>query len=615
LTVIVGFSLPFSRREVYNIKYQWSWERLENTINRRYNSMDYKEVYEQWLSNPYFDDATKEELKNIAEDDNEIKERFYMDLEFGTAGLRGIIGAGTNRMNIYVVRRATQGLANYIAKVDKKSQGVAIAYDSRHMSPEFAEEAALCLAANGIKAYIFESLRPTPELSFAVRHLGCAAGINVTASHNPPEYNGYKVYWEDGAQITPPHDSGIMGEVKSISDWNTVKTMDKAEAEKAGLFQVIGKEVDDAYMAELKKQVLHMDAIEAEGKNLKIVYTPLHGTGNIPARRILKELGFENVYVVKEQELPDGDFPTVSYPNPEAAEAFELGLKLAKEVDADLVLATDPDADRLGVRVKDKNGEYHDLTGNMSGCLLANYEISQKKAINGSLPEDGALIKTIVTTNLADAIAKGYGVKLIEVLTGFKFIGQQILGFEQSGKGSYLFGFEESYGCLIGTYARDKDAIVATMALCEAAAYYKTQGKTLWDAMIEMYEQFGYYKDAIQSVTMKGIEGLQKIQEIMNSLRQNPPAEFAGHKVTAVRDYKADTITDVATGAVKPTGLPNSNVLYYELTDDAWVCVRPSGTEPKVKFYYGVKGTSLEDADKKSETMGKAVLDMVDSMK
>ena len=576
--------------------------------------MDYKEVYEQWIANPYFDEATKEELKSIAEDENEIKERFYMDLEFGTAGLRGIIGAGTNRMNIYVVRRATQGLANYIAKVDKKSQGVAIAYDSRHMSPEFAQEAALCLAANGIKAYIFETLRPTPELSFAVRHLGCVAGINVTASHNPPEYNGYKVYWEDGAQITPPHDSGIMGEVKAISDWNTVKTMDKAEAEKAGLFEVIGKEVDDAYMAELKKQVIHMDAIQAEGKNLKIVYTPLHGTGNIPARRILKELGFENVYVVKEQELPDGDFPTVSYPNPEAAEAFELGLKLAKEVDADLVLATDPDADRLGVRVKDKNGEYHDLTGNMSGCLLANYEISQRKAVNGSLPEDGALIKTIVTTNLADAIAKGYGVKLIEVLTGFKFIGQQILGFEKSGKGSYLFGFEESYGCLIGTYTRDKDAIVATMALCEAAAYYKTQGKTLWDAMIEMYEQFGYYKDDIKAVTMKGIEGLQKIQDIMNSLRQNPPAEFAGHKVVAVRDYKADTIKNLETGEVTPTGLPNSNVLYYELTNDAWVCVRPSGTEPKVKFYYGVKGTSLADADEKSAVMGKAVLDMVDSM-
>ena len=577
--------------------------------------MDYKEIYNQWLENPYFDEATKEELKAIKDDENEIKERFYMDLEFGTAGLRGIIGAGTNRMNIYVVRRATQGLANYIAKVDKKSQGVAIAYDSRHMSPEFAQEAALCLAANGIKAYIFETLRPTPELSFAVRHLGCVAGINVTASHNPPEYNGYKGYWEDGAQITPPHDTGIMGEVKAISDWNTVKTMDKEEAVKAGLFEVIGQAVDDAYMAELKKQIIHMDAIQAEGKNLKIVYTPLHGTGNIPARRILKELGFENVYVVPEQELPDGDFPTVSYPNPEAAEAFELGLKLAREVDADIVLATDPDADRLGVRVKDRNGEYHDLTGNMSGCLLANYELSQRKAVNGSLPEDGALVKTIVTTNLADAIAKGYGVNLIEVLTGFKYIGQQILGFENSGKGTYLFGFEESYGCLIGTYARDKDAIVATMALCEAAAYYKTQGKTLWDAMIDMYEEFGYYKDAIQAVTMKGIEGLQKIQEIMTTLRQNPPAEFAGHKVTAVRDYKLDEITDLATGEKKPTGLPNSNVLYYELTDDAWVCVRPSGTEPKVKFYYGVKGTSLADADEKSDAMGKAVLEMVDSMK
>ena len=577
--------------------------------------MDYKEIYNQWLENPYFDEATKEELKAIKDDENEIKERFYMDLEFGTAGLRGIIGAGTNRMNIYVVRRATQGLANYIAKVDKKSQGVAIAYDSRHMSPEFAQEAALCLAANGIKAYIFETLRPTPELSFAVRHLGCVAGINVTASHNPPEYNGYKVYWEDGAQITPPHDTGIMGEVKAISDWNTVKTMDKEEAVKAGLFEVIGQAVDDAYMAELKKQIIHMDAIQAEGKNLKIVYTPLHGTGNIPARRILKELGFENVYVVPEQELPDGDFPTVSYPNPEAAEAFELGLKLAREVDADIVLATDPDADRLGVRVKDRNGEYHDLTGNMSGCLLANYELSQRKAVNGSLPEDGALVKTIVTTNLADAIAKGYGVNLIEVLTGFKYIGQQILGFENSGKGTYLFGFEESYGCLIGTYARDKDAIVATMALCEAAAYYKTQGKTLWDAMIDMYEEFGYYKDAIQAVTMKGIEGLQKIQEIMTTLRQNPPAEFAGHKVTAVRDYKLDEITDLATGEKKPTGLPNSNVLYYELTDDAWVCVRPSGTEPKVKFYYGVKGTALADADEKSDAMGKAVLEMVDSMK
>ncbi|MGI6069152.1 MAG: phospho-sugar mutase [Blautia sp.] len=575
--------------------------------------MEYREVYEEWLNNPYFDDGTKAELQAIADDEKEIKERFYMDLEFGTAGLRGIIGAGTNRMNIYVVRKTTQGLANYILAVGKEKQGVAIAYDSRRMSPEFAQEAALCLAANGIKAYIFESLRPTPELSFALRHLGCVAGINITASHNPPEYNGYKVYWEDGAQITPPHDKGIMDEVKKVTDYNTVKTMDKEAALASGMYEVIGQAIDDAYMAELKKQVLHMDAIEAEGANLKIVYTPLHGTGNIPARRILKELGFQNVYVVKEQELPDGEFPTVSYPNPEAEEAFTLGLQMAKEIDADLVLATDPDADRLGVRVRDKDGVYHDLTGNMSGCLLAEYEISQKKALYG-LPEDGKLIKTIVTTNLADAIGKGYGVDVIEVLTGFKFIGQQILGFENSGKGTYLFGFEESYGCLIGTYARDKDAIVATMALCEAAAYYKTQGKTLWDAMIDMYEKYGYYKDAIQSVTLKGIEGLQKIQEIMDTLRQNPPASIGGLQVTAVRDYKMDTIKDLATGEVKPTGLPVSNVLYYELTDDAWVCVRPSGTEPKVKFYYGIKGTSLEDADARSKSMGEAVLAMVDSM-
>lgn len=575
--------------------------------------MEYRGNYEEWINNPYFDEATKEELRAIADDDNEIKERFYKDLEFGTAGLRGIIGAGTNRMNIYTVRKATQGLANYIIKKDGQAKGVAIAYDSRRMSPEFADEAALCLAANGIKAYVFESLRPTPELSYAVRRLGCIAGINITASHNPPEYNGYKVYWEDGAQITPPHDKGIMDEVKAVTDYNTVKTMDIEEAKKAGLYEVIGAAVDDAYIAELKKQVIHQDSIDAVGKDLKIVYSPLHGTGNIPARRILKELGFENVYVVKEQELPDGEFPTVSYPNPEAEEAFELGLKLAKEIDADLVLATDPDADRLGVRVKDKDGVYHDLTGNMSGCLLADYEIGQRKALHG-LPEDGYLIKTIVTSNLADAIAKGYGIGLIEVLTGFKFIGQQILGFETTGKGSYLFGFEESYGCLIGTYARDKDAIVATMALCEAAAYYKTQGKTLWDAMVDMYERFGYYKDDIKSITLKGIEGLNKIQEILETLRKNPPTEVAGYKVLKARDYKADTIKDTATGEVTETGLPNSNVLYYDLTDDAWLCVRPSGTEPKVKFYYGVKGSSLADADEKSAKMGEEILGMIESM-
>ena len=575
--------------------------------------MGYKEIYNEWLTNAYFDADTKAELERIASDENEIKERFYTDLEFGTAGLRGIIGAGTNRMNIYTVRKATQGLANYILKSGNAEKGVAIAFDSRRMSPEFAQEAACCLAANGIKAYVFDSLRPTPELSYAVRKLGCIAGINITASHNPPEYNGYKVYWEDGAQITPPHDKGIMDEVKAVTDYTTMKTMPAEDAKAVGLYEVIGAEVDDAYIAELKKQVIHQDAIDAVGKDLKIVYSPLHGTGNIPARRILKELGFENVYVVKEQELSDGEFPTVSYPNPEAAEAFELGLKLAREVDADIVLATDPDADRLGVRVKDKNGEYHDLTGNMSGCLLADYEIGQRNALRG-LPEDGYLIKTIVTTNMADAIADYYNTGLIEVLTGFKYIGQQILGFETSKKGEYLFGFEESYGCLIGTHARDKDAIVATMALCEAAAYYKTKDMTLWDAMIEMYERYGYYKDDIQSITLKGIEGLAKIQEILETLRKNPPTEIAGYKVLKARDYKADTIQDMQTGEVSSTGLPTSNVLYYDLSDDAWLCVRPSGTEPKVKFYYGIKGTSLSDADEKSAAMGKEVLAMIDKI-
>lgn len=577
--------------------------------------MDYKKLYEEWLNNPYFDAKTKEELLSIKEDEKEIKERFYTELEFGTAGLRGIIGAGTNRMNMYTVRKATQGLANYIIKAGFANKGVAIAYDSRRMSPEFADEAALCLCANGIKAYVFESLRPTPELSFAVRKLNCVAGINITASHNPPEYNGYKVYWEDGAQITPPHDNGIMSEVKAVIDYSTVKTMDKIEAMEAGLYEVIGAEIDDAYIAELKKQVIREDCIKQVADQIKIVYTPLHGTGNIPARRVLKEIGFDNVYVVPEQELPNGEFPTVSYPNPEAEEAFTLALKLAREKDADLVLATDPDADRLGVYVKDtKSGEYIPMTGNMSGCLLADYEISQRKEKDGSLPADGALIKTIVTSNMADAIAKYYGINLIEVLTGFKFIGQQILGFENNNNGTYLFGFEESYGCLIGTHARDKDAIVATMALCEAAAYYKTKSMTLWDALVELYDRYGYYKDDVQAVTMKGIEGLEKIQQIMNTLRTNTPTQVGEYKVLSARDYKLDTIKDLITGEVKPTGLPSSNVLYYDLSDNAWLCVRPSGTEPKVKFYYGIVGTSLEDANAKSAALGKEVLAMIDRM-
>ncbi|MDO4277373.1 MAG: phospho-sugar mutase [Lachnoclostridium edouardi] len=575
---------------------------------------DYMKIYEEWLSNPYFDEKTKEELKAIANDENEIKERFYMDLEFGTAGLRGIIGAGINRMNIYVVRRATQGLANYIIKQGGADKGVAIAYDSRHMSPEFAQEAALTLAANGIKAYKFESLRPTPELSFAVRELGCIAGINITASHNPPEYNGYKVYWEDGAQFTPPHDKGVTEEVLAIEDLSTVKTTTVEEAMAAGKYQIIGAEIDDKYIAQVKAQVVNQDAIDQMQDSIKIVYSPLHGTGNIPARRALKEIGFTHVYVVPEQELPDGNFPTVSYPNPESKEAFELGLKMAGELDADLVLATDPDADRLGVYVKDtKSGQYIPLTGNMSGSLLCEYVLSQKKE-RGLIPEDGQVVKSIVSTNLIDEIAKGYGLELIEVLTGFKWIGQQILKNENTGKGTYLFGMEESYGCLIGTYARDKDAISATVALCEAAAYYKTKNMTLWDAMIAMYEKYGYCIDSVKSIGLSGIEGLAKIQSIMESLRKDTPAEIGGYKVVSARDYKEDTIKDMATGNVVPTGLPSSNVLYYDLEGGAWVCVRPSGTEPKIKFYYGVKGTSLEDGEKKSEELGAAVMAMADKM-
>lgn len=575
---------------------------------------DYRKIYEEWLANPYFDEATKAELKAIQDNENEIKERFYMDLEFGTAGLRGIIGAGINRMNIYVVRRATQGLASYIIKQGGQDKGVAIAFDSRRMSPEFADEAARTLAANGIKAYRFESLRPTPELSFAVRELGCIAGINVTASHNPPDYNGYKVYWEDGAQFTPPHDQGVTAEVMAIQDLSAVKTMNAEEAMKAGLYEVIGAEIDDKYIAAVKAQVVNQDAIDKMQDQIKIIYTPLHGTGNIPVRRVLKEIGFGHVYVVPEQELPDGEFPTVSYPNPEAEEAFTLGLEMAKKLDADLVLATDPDADRLGVYVKDdKSGDYLPLTGNMSGALLCEYVLSQKQA-KGTIPADGEVVKSIVTTNLVDAIAASYNCRLVECLTGFKWIGQQILKNEKTGDGQYLFGLEESYGCLIGTYARDKDAVSASVALCEAAAYYKSKGMTLWDAMVAMYEKYGYYKDGVKAIGLSGIEGLAKIQSIMDNFRNCPPETLGEYRVLSARDYQLDTVKNMETGTVSATGLPASNVLYYDMDDNAWVCVRPSGTEPKIKFYYGIKGISLADADTKSAALGDALMTMIDKM-
>ena len=573
--------------------------------------MGYMETYKAWCDNEYFDEATRAELKSIASDEKEIEDRFYKDLEFGTGGLRGVIGNGTNRMNIYTVRKATQGLANFIIKENGADRGVAIAYDSRRMSPEFANEAALCLAANGIRAYIFPSLRPTPELSFALRELHCIAGIVVTASHNPPEYNGYKVYWEDGAQITAPKDTQIISEVKAVTDYNTVKTMDIDEARACGLYNVIGYDMDDKYIAALKKMSINGDVIKSVADDIKIVYTPFHGTGNVPVRRVLKELGFKHVYVVLEQEKPDPDFTTLDYPNPEDPKAFTLALKLAKEVDADIILATDPDADRLGIYAKDtKTGEYVSFTGNMSAMLIAEYILSQRKE-KGLLHSNGAFVTTIVSTDMAKAIAREYNLKLIEVLTGFKFIGEQIKLFEQQNTYEYEFGFEESYGCLVGTHARDKDAPVAVMALCEAAAYYKSKGITLWDQMINIYEKYGYYKEGQVAITMKGAEGAGKIAQMMDDLRNNTPKKFGDWDVIEARDYKKDETVVMATGEKHSTGLPSSNVLYYELSDNAWCCARPSGTEPKIKFYMGVKGTSLEDAAAKEDALKKAVMEIV----
>jgi phosphoglucomutase len=558
--------------------------------------MDYLEKYRQWTTDKYFDEATRTELLNLKDNNDEIKDRFYKDLEFGTGGLRGVLGAGSNRMNLYTVRKATQGLANYILKQGGANKGVAIAYDSRRMSPEFANEAAICLNANGIKAYVFESLRPTPELSFTVRELGCISGIVITASHNPAEYNGYKVYWEDGAQITYPKDVEIIAEVNAITDYANVKTMAKADAVAKGLYHVIGSEIDDKYIAQLKKLVVN--PISEECKDMKIVYTPLNGTGNLPVRRILKELGFKNVYVVPEQEAPDSNFTTVGYPNPEDPKVYTLAKKLADEVGADIILATDPDADRLGVQTRNEKGDFVLLTGNMSGALIAEYVFSQKAA-HHTLPSNAALVKTIVTGNISDQIAKYYGAELIEVLTGFKYIGEQIKFFEQTGSHEYVFGFEESYGCLIGTHARDKDAIVAVMALCEAAAFYKTQGISLFEQMNNVFKKYGYFKEDLVSVTLKGIEGMEKIKEIMSAYRKNPPKTAGDYTVLKVRDYVADTITDTRTGEVTPTGLPKSDVLYFDMNDDAWCAVRPSGTEPKIKFYFGVKGQNLADAEDK----------------
>ena len=584
----------------------------------------YREEYENWLTNPVFDEETRKEVAAM-KDEKEIEDAFYRQLSFGTGGLRGVIGAGTNRMNIYTVGKASQGLANFInSKV--KNGSVAIAYDSRRMSPEFALSSALIFAANGIKAYLFESLRPTPELSFAIRHYHTTAGIVITASHNPPQYNGYKAYWSDGAQLVPPYDELVIEEVNKIENYADIKRIGEEEAKAKGLLQIIGKETDDAYIAALKKLVLDKDVIKKMAKDIRIVYTPFHGTGNVPVRRMLKELGFTQVWVVPEQEEPDGNFTTLDYPNPEDPKAFTLALALAKKVDADIVLATDPDADRLGVYAKDTaTGEYMTFTGNMSGLLICEYELSRKREM-GLLPEpreNGALITTIVSSNMAFAIAKEYGITAIEVLTGFKYIGEQIKNFEEAkaanggkydakkGAYEYLFGYEESYGCLVGTHARDKDAVMAVTALCEAAAYYKSKGMTLWDQMQAMYKKYGYFKESLETISLPGSEGAAKITEIMNGLRACPPENIGGEKVLAARDYLSGERFDSVTGKKEKLTLPKSNVLYYELEEAGWCCARPSGTEPKIKFYFGVKGYDAEDAARKVAALKKGLMSFV----
>ena len=571
---------------------------------------NYLKKYNEWLTDDCFDKETKNELESIRNNENEIKDRFYKELEFGTAGLRGVIGAGTNRMNKYTVGRATQGLANFINKMKIRNPSVVISFDSRHMSNEFSEITALVLNANGIRVNLFDNLRPVPELSFAVRYLKATAGIMITASHNPPEYNGYKVYWSDGAQIIPPVDKGIIDEVLSIEDFSLIKTMDKDEAISQGLLNYIGSEVDDAFINALKSSCLNPEIIKKEANNVKIVYTPLHGAGNIPVQRILKELGFKNVYVVPEQEKPDGNFPTVSYPNPEDPKAFELALKLAKKVDADVVLATDPDSDRLGVFSKISNGEYVSYTGNMSALLICEYELSQKRD-KGILPNNGAIVTTIVSSELTKAIAEYYGAKVFETLTGFKWIGEKIREFEEKDSYKYLFGFEESYGCLIAPHARDKDGISAVMALCEATAYYKSKGLSLWDQMIKIYEKYGYYKEGQISIVLKGADGAAEIKNKMSKMRANPPKELAGLDVLEVRDYQ-EHIVKKSNGEIFKTDLPTSNVLYYELSNNSWCCVRPSGTEPKIKFYMGVKGSTMQDAENQLAVLSEAMKRFVD---
>ena len=573
--------------------------------------MNYLEEYKKWCESPEFDEETKKELQAIKNDEKEIEDRFYKELEFGTAGLRGVIGAGTNRMNQYTVGKATQGLANYILEQGTQDKGVAISYDSRKMSKEFSMQTALILCANGIKTYLFESLRPVPELSFAIRELKCTAGIMITASHNPPKYNGYKVYWDDGAQIVSPRDKDIIAKVRAVESFSEIKQMSEEEAKDKGLLNFVGTEMDDKYIEKLKSLILNPEIVKEQGKKLKVVYTPLHGTGNMVAERLLKEIGIENLYVVPEQKEPDGNFPTVDYPNPEDPKAFKLALELAKKVDADVVLATDPDADRLGIFAKDtKTGEYKNYTGNMSALLIAEYRISQMQE-KGILPKNGMMITTIVSSNLTKAIGEYYGLEVFEVLTGFKNIGAVMRKAEENKDKEYVFGFEESYGCLIGDYARDKDGIAAVMALCEAACYYQSKGMTLWNQMIAIYEKYGYYKETQVSIVREGAEGAEEIKQIMTNTRNKDIEKIGDYKVLTFKDIDKDYVKNMITGEESKSGLPKSNVLYYELEDNNWCCIRPSGTEPKIKLYMGVKGKTDEEASKKLEDLKQAMLDVV----
>ncbi len=590
---------------------QFYWIKKPKYIDKGMNIMEYLKEYEKWCESPEFDEETKKELLEIKDNEKEIEDRFYKELEFGTAGLRGVIGAGTNRMNKYTVGKATQGLANYILEQGTQDKGVAISYDSRRMSKEFSMQTALILCANGIKTYLFESLRPVPELSFAIRELKCTSGIMITASHNPPKYNGYKVYWDDGAQIVAPRDKDIIAKVRNVKNFAEIKEISEKEAIDKGLLHFIGKEMDDKYISKLKSLILNPEIVKEQGKKLKVVYTPLHGTGNMVAEKLLKEIGIENLYVVPEQKDPDGNFPTVDYPNPEDPKAFKLALDLAKKVDADVVLATDPDADRLGIFAKDiKTGEYKDYTGNMSALLIAEYRISQMHEKN-ILPKDGMIITTIVSSNLTRAIGENYGLDVFEVLTGFKNIGAIMRQAEENKDKTYVFGFEESYGCLIGDYARDKDGIAAVMALCEAACYYKSKGETLWDQMINIYEKYGYYKETQVSIVREGAEGAEEIKQIMTNTRNKDIEKIGEYKVLKFKDIDKDIVKDMITGEVTKSGLPKSNVLYYELEDNNWCCIRPSGTEPKIKLYMGVKGSSDEEAAKKLEELKEAMLEIV----